>query len=362
MYSLRLLMENAVMQDSRELLILPEGESTSRISEALLYALSGDGPAIATTPISQSTVPRKVALALSTTGSTGRPKEIFLTTKALIASARSAHRFLDARPGDRWSLLLPLTHIAGINVLVRSLELGTEVIDLRKSERFIDVDFTAIVPTQLFRALNGDSALLAHLKNAKAVLVGGASTDPSLLEKALSAGVNVITTYGMSETSGGCVYNHKPLDGVSVRINSEGLIEIKGDVIAYGLGEWFTTSDLGEMRGDELYFLGRADDVINSGGEKISLFSVEELLHSTFPHQRFIAFSLPDSEWGEALALASDSPFDKDSVAEKLKSGLGYQYSPKHFFQWDEIPSKGIGKPDRAMARNRALHTSEGRF
>jgi o-succinylbenzoate---CoA ligase len=351
-------MENAVMQESRELLIIPDGESTARISEALLHALSGEGPAIATTPISQNLVPKKVALALSTTGSTGIPKEIFLSTKALIASARAAHRFLDARPGDRWSLLLPLTHIAGINVLVRSLELGTEVIDLRNSGRLIDADFTAIVPTQLFRALKGDSSLLAHLKNAKAVLVGGASADNSLLEEALSAGINVVTTYGMSETTGGCVYNHKPLDGVSVRINDEGLIEIKGDVLAYGLGKWFTTSDLGEIRGNELHFLGRADDVINSGGEKISLFAVEEVLHSTFPNQRFIAFALPHSEWGEALALASDSDFDEEVIAAKLKNSLGYQYGPKYFFRWDEIPSKGIGKPDRIMARDRALNAT----
>ena len=111
-------------------------------------------------------------ISISTSGSTGTPKEIFLPTSAMIYSARNANQYLGAKPGDRWSLLLSPEHTAGLNVLVRSIELGTIPVTENES-----ADFTAIVPTQLFRALNGDEKLLKHLQGCKAVLVGGAAAD-----------------------------------------------------------------------------------------------------------------------------------------------------------------------------------------
>ena len=134
-----------------------------------------------------------------------------------------------------------------------------------------------IVPTQLFRALNGDTKLLKHLQGCKAVLVGGAAIDDSLLALAKAQGINCVTTYGMTETSGGCVYNGEPLPGVEIKI--EETIQIKGPMLARVATQdgFFVTQDLGFIEDGKLFVTGRADDVIISGGKNISLSAVERL-------------------------------------------------------------------------------------
>ena len=137
-----------------------------------------------------------------------------MSAHALVSSARASNTFIGAKPGDTWSLLLPLTHVAAVNVFVRAFELGTIPVDLRNHDgEYPRVNFTAIVPTQLFRALNGDENLLKHLQSAQKVLVGGAALATGIRNQAIAAGINVVTTYGMSETSGGCVYNGEILEG-----------------------------------------------------------------------------------------------------------------------------------------------------
>jgi len=315
--------------------------------EALYAALRNEGPALSFGESAFTEVPSQCAVVVPTSGSTGRPKSVALSGAALIASARASHKFLGAELGDRWSLLLPTTHIAGVNVLVRSIELGTKIVGIDES-----ADFTAIVPTQLHRALHGDTALLEHLIDAKAVLVGGAATSQDLLNSAGMAGINVVTTYGMSEMSGGCVYNGVPLEGVDIRM-SDGIIELNGPMKAIGyLGEdpfgdsFFRTSDLGELNQNLLKVLGRADDQINSGGEKISLGAVTEFLNSGSP-QRYVAVGLPDSEWGQALAIASDGEINEEEIRNKLRSHFGSHASPKRFLSQIELPLTSIGKPDR---------------
>ena len=316
--------------------------------DALLSALRGEGPALAFGDVTHTHVPEKCAVVIPTSGSTGIPKEVALSASALVSSARASNKFLGATVGERWSLLLPLTHIAGVNVLVRALELGTIPQNIDS-----EVEYTAIVPTQLHRALTKDAKLLDHLKKCKAVLVGGAAADPSLLTAAESAGINVVTTYGMSEMSGGCVYNNQPLEGVEFRINSDKQIELKGPSMAMGylsresFGDWFVTSDLGEIRDGKLFVLGRSDDLINTGGEKVSLSAIDNLLHEKFPRLRFASFSIPDAEWGEKLLLACDGSMDGSIIREALKAQFGAHAVPKEIYFGEEIPLIGIGKPDR---------------
>ena len=338
---------------TRELLHVSDEWAIPQITESLMMALAGRGPALAFSPTSLISVPANVAVVLSTTGSTGKPKDVLLSAKALISSAKAAHKFLDAHIGDRWSLLLPLTHIAGVNVLVRALELGTQVIDLRVVKKYSDVDFTSIVPTQLHRALNGDAELLNHLQRARAVLVGGAAASAPLLNSARESGINVITTYGMSEMSGGCIYNNQAIDGAKYRINSEGLIELSGPMMAEGIGVdgWFTTSDLGEVIADRILVKGRVDDVIVSGGENISLHQVEVVLATAFPGQEIMAIGIPDKEWGERLLIISNKEIDLAYAKTVLKENIGQYASPKEIMLLDSLPMKGIGKPDRSRAR-----------
>jgi O-succinylbenzoic acid--CoA ligase len=256
--------------------------------------------------------------------------------------------------------LLPLTHIAGVNVLVRSLELGTAAIDLRHAVEYPKADFTAIVPTQLFRALNGDQLLLNHLRDCNAVLVGGAALTNDLHSRARDAGINIITTYGMTETCGGCVYNGKPLDGVDLEIR-DGYIAIKGAVLATTYlnneaewlktfqDDWFLTKDLGSLDSNILTVTGRSDEIFISGGEKISLSAVEAILGKEYPSESFAAFSMDDVEWGSALhiALVQNSNISQEEISDSLTRALGHVAKPKGFLRIVKIPFTEIGKVDR---------------
>jgi len=274
-------------------------------------------------------------ISISTSGSTGAPKEILIPASAMIYSARNSNAYLGAKPGDRWSLLLSPEHTAGINVLVRSIELGTTPVTENES-----ADFTAIVPTQLFRALNGDLKLLNHLKGCRAVLVGGAHADEHLLAQAKANGINCVTTYGMTETSGGCVYNGTPLPGVDIRIGET--IEIKGPMLArVELKDgYFITSDLGKIEDGKLIILGRADDVINSGGKKVSLSKVENALGDAFA-----AFGTDNSEWGSALNIATTSQMSDDEIQLVLSVKFGVKAI--NIYRVDEIPRTALEKIDR---------------
>jgi len=328
----------------------------------VLAALKSDGPALVFAPSSLTHVPQAITLVISTTGSSGAAKEVGLSASALISSARASNKALGAQAGNTWSLLLPLTHIAGINVLIRALELGTQVIDLREHEGpYPHADFTAIVPTQLFKALNGDDHLLKHLIDAQAVLVGGAALAEDLHLRATKAGINIVVTYGMTETSGGCVYDGVALDGVEVAITAEGRIAIKGPVLAQTyLGAealwdsqckdgWFLTSDLGRIDNGKLVVEGRSDDVIISGGENISLSAIESSLHAHFPQTTLAAFSVNDVQWGQCLhvAIAGSSAPTDDEISQYLSEQFGDFTKPKRYLHIPELPLIGIGKVDR---------------
>ena len=325
-------------------------------------ALKSDGPALVFARSSLTHVPQAISLVIATTGSSGTPKEVALSASALISSARASNKALGAQPGNTWSLLLPLSHIAGINVLIRAHELGTEPIDLRSHKgEYPHADFTAIVPTQLFKALHEDDQLLKHLAGAKAVLVGGAALAADLHLAAKKAGINVVVTYGMTETTGGCVYDGVPLDGVEISITSEKRIAIKGTVLAQTyLGAeslwdaqlkdgWFLTSDLGRMENGKLVVEGRSDDVIISGGENISLSAIEISLQDHFPHASFAAFSLKDAQWGQSLhvAIAGDGATTDDEISQYLSERFGDFSKPKGYLHIPELPLIGIGKVDR---------------
>ena len=279
-------------------------------------------------------------VAIKTSGSSGIPKEILLPASALIFSARNSNKHLGAKPGERWSLLLSPTHTAGLNVLVRSIELGTEPVTVEQS-----ADYSAIVPTQLYRALSEDSKLLNHLRNCKKVLVGGAAIDTGLLEKANAAGINCVTTYGMTETCGGCVYDGIALPGVEIRINET--IEIKGPMLAKVPTKdgFFVTQDLGYLKDGKLYVTGRTDDVIISGGKNISLSAIETWLNSEFESE-FAAVGSPDVEWGTALILATTTQIPDAEIQSRLSEAFGIK--AKSIVRLKTIPKTALSKVDRA--------------
>ncbi len=337
--------------------------STTQIMASLAKALVSDGPALGFGAVTSTEVEAKTAVLVTSTGSTGANKEISLSSGALLASAKAANKFLGASFGETWSLLLPLTHIAAVNVLVRSLELGTIPVHLiGYIGEYPKVDYTAIVPTQLYNALTADEHLLKHLQSAKAVLVGGAALTSELHVQATNAGIKVVTTYGMSETSGGCVYNGLPLEGVQVAISDSGFIKISGPVLASDLdldsNNWFVTSDLGELVDGHLKVLGRGDDVIISGGENISLSEIENAISQSFASFEFVAFAVTSEKWGQELHIAAvNAPTEfSEQVETLLVKKFGNAAKPKRFHQLSALPLIGIGKVDRGALAQLAMN------
>ncbi len=219
---------------------MAHGSSAGPLLAALDDVLHGRSPALLPVPdgIDRSAlealrvgeaIDDDVALVATTSGTTGTPKGALLTAAALTASAVATHDRLGG-PG-RWLLALPSYHIAGIQVLVRSLLAGGAPVELDVSAGF-DVSqlpsavdelgpgrrYTSLVATQLAKALD-DPAATAALADLDAVLIGGGPAPRPVLDAAASAGITVVRTYGMSETAGGCVYDGVPLDGVTVRID-----------------------------------------------------------------------------------------------------------------------------------------------
>src|SRR4029079_7986416 len=228
------------------------------------------------------------AVVVGTSGFTGVPKGVERSAAALRRSARASLRRVGARPGERWLCCLPVTHVAGLAVLVRSLVGGTEPVLAERADAGTvaasGCAHVSLVPTQLQRLL---SQAGAHgptpLASFSSVLLGGAAAPSGLLEASRDAGVPVVTTYGMTETCGGCVYDGVPLDGVRAEGRDDGRIWISGPVLFSGyLGPgyrggprapadgWFRTGDLGRLdAAGRLTVRGRADDVINTGGHMV---------------------------------------------------------------------------------------------
>jgi O-succinylbenzoic acid--CoA ligase len=255
-----------------------------------------------------------VAVVLGTSGSTGVPKGAEITASALLASARASLGRIGGDGGGRWLCCLPTHHISGLGVLVRSLVTGTEPLVVDRVDASViagcDCDYVSLVPTQLGRLL----AAGAPLDRFLAILLGGAAIPGELLAAAAAAGARVVTTYGMTETCGGCVYDGVPLDGVEVGNDQDGRIRIRGPVLfsRYRLAPaltrdclrdgWFTTSDLGGLGADgRLSLRGRADDVINTGGEKVVPAEVEAVLRRCEGVADVAVVGVPDPDWGEQV-------------------------------------------------------------
>ena len=297
-------------------------------------------------------------IVVSSSGSTGLQKQVIIKKTAFDTSTKLANKYLNAKPGQTWSLLLPVTHIAGVNVLLRAGDLGTEVIDNRQRENYIDADFVSVVPTQIYKALTEDKNLLRHLKNAKAVLVGAAAIKIEIFNQAIESGINLIRTYGMSETCGGCVYEGLPLPGVKLEIKS-GIIYLNSPTMASGYlnqpklwdenfkAGWFKTNDLGQMVKNKLEVIGRSDDVVITGGEKVSITEVDSFLTQTFPTITFKTFAIDDAKWGQIIGLAMDK-MDKEvqlsQIIQALLNKFPKYYLPKRFFRVAAMPKTELNK------------------
>lgn len=327
---------------------------------------------------SDSEIDDDVAVVVSTSGTTGVPKGAMLTAVALTASAEATYARLGG-PG-RWLLALPAYHVAGLQVLVRSVIAGAEPVACFDVNQFPSAiaqlgsgrRYASLVAAQLDKAL-ANPAAAAALASLDAVLIGGGPTPAAVAERASAAGVPVVRTYGMSETAGGCVYDGVPLDGVRVRIDdgaegsatsSHGRIILGGATLAKGYRNpvqpdpfaepgWFRTDDIGAIDDSGvLTVLGRADDAISTGGLTVLPQLVEAVLATHEGVADCAVFGVADERLGQRVVAAivvapgCSAPTLAD-LRSHVASSLSTTAAPREIHVVDELPRRGIGKVDR---------------
>lgn len=308
-------------------------------------------------------------LEIETSGSTGEPKRAVLSRAAVLASARATHERLGG-PGQ-WLLALPPAYVAGVQVLVRSLDAGYPPVVLEEHAGLAAAvaamaaprRYASLVPTQLVRALERpeDAAALATLD---AVLLGGAAADEGLRARAAEAGLRVVATYGMSETSGGCVYDGIPLPGVEVRAADDSRLEVRGPVLFDGYRDdptrtaaaltgdgWFRTDDLGSVVDGRVTVLGRADDVVVSGGVKVPAAAVAARLRSHPAVEAAEVLGAPDPEWGQRVVAFVVGDLALDAARDWVAAEHPRSWAPRSLHLLDALPLLGNGKVDRVRLR-----------
>ena len=334
-------------------------------------------------------VPPDVAALVATSGSTGAPRAVLLTAAALLASAHATLRRLSG-PGA-WLLALPLSSVGGLQVLVRSLMAGLHPVCLDPAASFhadafaraardlpVGVPhYTSLVPTQLRRIVDTGGAALDALAGFDAVLIGGAPLDPELRAAATVAGARIVSTYGMTETSGGCVYDGIPLAGVYVDAPL-GELRIGGDVIAVGyhaaphdtqesfVDGWFLTRDAGQVDDNGVVSVtGRTDDVIISGGVKVVAGAVEQALRERADIADAAVLGRPDPEWGQtviAVVVPVDgASIELDALRAYVAARLGTAAAPREVITVPALPRLHSGKLDRVAATLLLTTSTQGR-
>lgn len=318
-------------------------------------------------PIAES-----ISLVVATSGSTGTPKGAQLTAANLISSADATHQVLGGQ--GQWLLAMPAHHIAGIQVLIRSLIAGVEPLCLDLSEGFQipefaaaarelaltgDRSYTSLAPMQLAKAMDSLEGIEA-LRRFDAILVGGAALNRHLRHAATELDIKVVATYGSSETAGGCVYDGHPLPGAQVRIEA-GRIHLGGPMIATGYRNlpghesfrepgWFATSDSGELHNGALTVRGRLDAVIDSGGLKLHPEVLEQAILGIRGVTGACVVGIPHPRLGEAIVAAYSGDASPGQIIEGLDDLPRWQL-PKELRHLDALPVTGPGKVDRRAVK-----------
>jgi O-succinylbenzoic acid--CoA ligase len=294
------------------------------------------------------------ALVIASSGSTGSPKGIIHTHSSILSGAQASASRLQLSSNDHWLVCIPVSHVGGFSVIARALHTGaaltllpafdaTAVQEAAKN----GATHTSLVATALSRI---DTSLF------KSILLGGSSAPANLPS-------NVITTYGMTETGGGVVYNGEPLDNVEIKI-VDGEIFLRCPMLMRAYRDdqaistqdgWYATGDIGEILDDgKLSVQGRQTDLIITGGENVWPSVVENSLASHPIVNQVVVRGMPDTTWGQrvvAYVVLNDSAQTSEAkllsdFRDHVKQTLPAFCAPQQIVVLAEIPRTSLGKVD----------------
>ncbi|MDQ6807231.1 MAG: AMP-binding protein, partial [Actinomycetota bacterium] len=271
-----------------------------------------DGPPLADVPQHRADA---VATVMYTSGSTAVPKRVSLTYGNWLWNALGSAVALELDAEERWLCPMPLTHVGGLSILLRSTIYGTTVVlpgrfevetvkrELSDPERWITL--VSLVPTMLARLLD---AGLKHPPTLRWALLGGGPIPPALIRRARAAGVPVASTYGMTEACSQIATRGWPLAGVELQVTADGEILVRGPIVAPGAlspDGWLHTGDFGTLsESGRLTVIGRQSDTIVTGGENVAPAEVEAVLLEHEGVADAAVHARPDAEWGERLVAS----------------------------------------------------------
>lgn len=317
-----------------------------------------------------------------TSGSTGAPKPIALRRGQMLASALATGQALGLRSGLSALVCLPVRYIAGQMMLVRGLVLGLAMTlvepagdPLASLPAGAQFDFTALVPLQLHALLDGPPGYLERLNRMQAILVGGAPVSAALEQRLQTLAAPVYHTYGMTETATHIALRRLngreaspyfyPLPGVEIAVDERKCLRVKAPMT---LDQWLQSNDLVELAPPGLppgafRWLGRLDNVINTGGVKVQVEVVEAAVEQAWlalglAERRFFVAGLPDEQLGEAVVLvvegATLARADEQALAAALGRRLERFARPRRVIYLDRLAETPSGKVDRRASLARA--------
>lgn len=323
-------------------------------------------------------------LLVHTSGSTGKPKPMWVEKQRMLNSAHITCDFLGLRPGDSALLCMSLDYIAGKMMVVRSIERKLRLFSVKPSGHPLsdeslakmvemDFDFVAMVPMQVYNTLQVPQER-ERLSRIKHLIIGGGAIDDALAEELRSLPCAVWSTYGMTETLSHIALRrlngeeasewYQPFDSVGVSLNSDGCLVIDAPLVC---SEPLVTNDIAEIKQQEtsshssdassslktssphvlFRIKGRKDNVICSGGIKIQIEEVENLLrqHLDAP---FLLAKKKDEKFGEIAVLVTESG-DLEGVEAICRQVLPKYWVPRQYLHFDQLPMTETGKPKRAI-------------
>lgn len=344
--------------------------------------------------VERGTLVDNIAVIIATSGSSGAPKGVMLSNRAVKASAAAVNAKLDLAAGDCWLNCLPLYHVGGLSIAYRTalagasmvLQQGFEAGQVWQDIKRYPVTHLSLVPVMLARLLDeADSTPPVRLKS---VLVGGAALNEKLASRAIEAGWPLCVTYGMSETASQvathCIGGNKDLadmqgyampliDGVECEVIDReggitalaGQVRIKGDCLMSGYANpgriagdgldaagWFTSGDLGQL--DERGFLriiGRADEMMISGGENVNPHEVEILILDCPGIDAVCVIGVTEPVWGQRVCAVYAGQYNELEVEYWCRKKIKGVLRPRQFVRLLSLPRLPTGKIDRVTVK-----------